>query len=117
MSTVPPAAALPLLAALVPLLLLLLLQPTAARAIAVRAAIAVVRLMFFLSSIEVSGQDHGPANVAASTSADDFPTLAHSRPDLSTFLTDPTEQTSVDDRDPSPLTAVFGSKFVQIRPS
>jgi hypothetical protein len=44
MSTVPPAAALPLLVALL-LLLLLLLQPTAAKAIAVRAAIAVVRLM------------------------------------------------------------------------
>jgi hypothetical protein len=56
MSTVlPPAAALPLLAALVPLLLLLplLLQPTAARAIAAKAAIAVVRLMIFLSSFEV----------------------------------------------------------------
>ena len=55
MSTVlPPAAALPLLVALLPLLLLLLLlQPTAARAIAAKAAIAVVRLMIFLSSFEV----------------------------------------------------------------
>jgi hypothetical protein len=54
MSTVlPPAAALPLLVALVPLLLLLLLQPTAAKAIAVKAAMAVVRLMIFLSSFEV----------------------------------------------------------------
>ena len=56
MSTVlPPAAALPLLVALPPplLLLLLLLQPTAANAIAVRAAMAVVRLMIFLSFFEV----------------------------------------------------------------
>src|SRR6516162_4943516 len=56
MSTVlPPAAALPLLVAplLALLLLLLLLQPTAARAIAAKAAIAVVRLMIFLSSFEV----------------------------------------------------------------
>ena len=54
MSTVPPAAALPLLVALpLLLLLLLLLQPTAAKAIAVKAAIAVVRLMIFLSSFEV----------------------------------------------------------------
>ena len=54
MSTVlPPAAALALPLALVPLLLLLLLQPTAAKAIAVKAAIAVVRLMIFLSSFEV----------------------------------------------------------------
>jgi hypothetical protein len=53
MSTVlPPAAALPLPVAL-PLLLLLLLQPTAANAIAVRAAMAVVRLMIFLSFFEV----------------------------------------------------------------
>jgi len=53
MSTVlPPAAAL-VLVPLVPLLLLLLLQPTAAKAIAVKAAIAVVRLMIFLSSFEV----------------------------------------------------------------
>ena len=54
MSTVlPPAAAL-LLALLLPLLLLLLLlQPAAAKAIAARAAIAVVRLMMFLSFIEV----------------------------------------------------------------
>lgn|SRR6185437_4103821 len=45
MSTVlPPAAAL-----LLPVLGLLLLQPAAAMAIAARAAIAVVRLMFFLS--------------------------------------------------------------------
>src|SRR5215471_16493792 len=48
MSTVLPPAAAPLLP--VPgLLLLLLLQPAAAMAIAARAAIAVVRLMFFLS--------------------------------------------------------------------
>src|SRR5215469_3236042 len=54
MSTVlPPAAALPLLVALPPLLLLLLLQPTAANAIAARAAMAVVRLMIFLSFVEV----------------------------------------------------------------
>src|SRR6516165_7754170 len=53
MSTVPPAAALPLQVALPLLLLLLLLQPTAARAIAAKAAIAVVRLMIFLSSFEV----------------------------------------------------------------
>ena len=54
MSTVlPPAAALPLLVALPLLLLLLLLQPTAANAIAVRAAMAVVRLMIFLSFFEV----------------------------------------------------------------
>ena len=54
MSTVlPPAAALPLLVALPLLLLLLLLQPTAANAIAVRAAMAVVRLMIFLSFVEV----------------------------------------------------------------
>jgi len=49
----PPAAALPLLVALPLLLLLLLLQPTAAKAIAAKAAIAVVRLMIFLSFIEV----------------------------------------------------------------
>src|SRR5215472_6098694 len=56
MSTVlPPAAALPLLVALpLLLLLLLLLQPTAARAIAAKAAIAVVRLMIFLSLFEVA---------------------------------------------------------------
>jgi hypothetical protein len=59
MSTTLPLAAALLLALLV-LLLLLLLQPAAARAIAARAAIAVVRLMFFLSSIEASGQDPGP---------------------------------------------------------
>src|SRR5215471_4980630 len=54
MSTVlPPAAAPPLLVALPLLLLLLLLQPTAANAIAVRAAMAVVRLMIFLSFFEV----------------------------------------------------------------
>ena len=57
MSTVlPPAAALPLLVALplpLPLLLLLLLQPAAAKAIAARAAMAVVRLMIFLSFFEV----------------------------------------------------------------
>ena len=53
----PPAAALLLLLLLLPLLLLLLLllllQPTAARAIAAKAAIAVVRLMIFLSLFEV----------------------------------------------------------------
>src|SRR5215469_6197770 len=54
MSTVlPPAAAPPLVVALPLLLLLLLLQPTAANAIAVRAAMAVVRLMIFLSFFEV----------------------------------------------------------------
>jgi len=55
MSTVlPPAAALPLLVALpLLLLLLLLLQPAAANAIAARAAMAVVRLMIFLSFFEV----------------------------------------------------------------
>ena len=53
MSTVlPPAAALALLLALLPLLLLLL-QPAAAKAIAAKAAIAVVRLMIFLSFFEV----------------------------------------------------------------
>jgi hypothetical protein len=53
MSTVlPPAAAL-LLALLPLLLLLLLLHPAAAKAIAAKAAIAVVRLMMFLSFIEV----------------------------------------------------------------
>ena len=54
MSTVPPAA--PLLLALpllLLLLLLLLLQPTAAKATAAKAAIAVVRLMMFLSLFEV----------------------------------------------------------------
>ena len=54
MSTVlPPAAALPLLVALPLPLLLLLLQPAAAKAIAARAAMAVVRLMIFLSFFEV----------------------------------------------------------------
>ena len=53
MSTVlPPAAAL-LLLPLLPLLLPLLLQPAAAKAIAVKAAIAVVRLMIFLPQIEI----------------------------------------------------------------
>src|SRR5215469_8534876 len=53
MSTVlPPAPAAGLLLVL-PLPLLLLLQPTAARAIAANAAIAVVRLMIFLSLVEV----------------------------------------------------------------
>src|SRR5215472_7291929 len=52
MSTVlPPAAALGLVLALPPLLLLL--QPTAAKAIAAKAAIAVVRLIVFLSLFEV----------------------------------------------------------------
>ena len=55
MSTVlPPAAALLVLPPLLPLLLLLLLQPAAAKAIAAKAAIAVVRLMIFLSQIEVA---------------------------------------------------------------
>jgi hypothetical protein len=47
LTVLPPAAALALLLALLllPLLLLLLLQPTAAKAIAAKAAIAVVRLM------------------------------------------------------------------------
>jgi hypothetical protein len=52
MSTVPPAAALLLLLVV---LLPLLLQPTAAKAIAVKAAIAVVRLMIFLSLLRLSG--------------------------------------------------------------
>ena len=53
MSTVlPPAAAL-LLLPLLPLLLPLLLQPAAAKAIAAKAAIAVVRLMIFLPQIEI----------------------------------------------------------------
>src|SRR5580700_3786317 len=53
MSTVlPPAAAL-LLLLLLPLLLPLLLQPAAAKAIAAKAAIAVVRLMIFLPHIEI----------------------------------------------------------------
>ena len=53
MSTVlPPAAALPLELPLL-LLLLLLLQPAAAKAIAAKAAIAVVRLIVFLSFIEL----------------------------------------------------------------
>src|SRR5579864_8679827 len=61
-TTLPPAAALLLLVVVPPvlLLLLLLLQAVAARPIAARAAIAVVRLMFFLSSIEISGQDPRP---------------------------------------------------------
>ena len=88
MSTVlpPPAAGL-LLVLVVPLPLLL--QPTAAKAIAAKAAIAVVRLMIFLSLFEVVGarspeaarppresipeQIAGRANVAASTSAADSP--------------------------------------------
>ena len=49
----PAAAALPLLVVLLLLLLLLLLQLTAAKAIAAKAAIAVIRLMIFLSSFEV----------------------------------------------------------------
>ena len=54
MSTVlPPAAALLLLLPLLPLLLPLLLQPAAAKAIAAKAAIAVVRLMIFLPQIEI----------------------------------------------------------------
>ena len=52
MSTVlPPAAA--LLQPLLLLLLPLLLQPAAAKAIAAKAAIAVVRLMIFLPHIEI----------------------------------------------------------------
>jgi hypothetical protein len=120
MSTVlPPAAALLLEAPLLALLLLLLLQPTAAKATAAKAAIAVVRLMIFLSSFEVvrlprsewtgpvwvvavrqpemagwtssltaagpprepiAARISGRADVAAGTSASDFPTLAQSRP-------------------------------------
>src|SRR5580692_9429906 len=54
MSTVLPlAAALLVLPPLLPLLLLLLLQPAAAKAIAAKAAIAVVRLMIFLPHIEI----------------------------------------------------------------
>src|ERR1700685_1529170 len=54
MSTVlPPAAALLVLPPLLPLLLLLLLQPAAAKAIAAKAAIAVVRLMIFLPQVEI----------------------------------------------------------------
>ena len=52
MSTVLPAAAL-LVLALLPLLLPLLLQPAAAKAIAARAAIPVIRLMIFLPQIEI----------------------------------------------------------------
>jgi len=53
MSTVlPPAAAL-VLPPLVPLLLLLLLQPAAAKAIAAKAAIAVVRLMNLPPKVEL----------------------------------------------------------------
>jgi hypothetical protein len=55
MSTVlPPAAALLVLPPLLPLLLLLLLQPAAAKAIAAKAAIAVVRLMIFLPQVEIA---------------------------------------------------------------
>src|SRR5215471_208681 len=55
MSTVlPPPAAAGLLLEL-PLLLPLLLQPTAASAIAAKAAIVVVRLMIFLSLLRLSG--------------------------------------------------------------
>jgi hypothetical protein len=54
MSTVlPPAAALLLPPLLLLLLLPLLLQPAAAKAIAAKAAIAVVRLMIFLPRIEI----------------------------------------------------------------
>ena len=54
MSTVlPPAAGLPVVPVLVVVVLLLLLQPAAATAIAAKAAIAVVRLMIFLSSIGI----------------------------------------------------------------
>jgi hypothetical protein len=54
MSTVLPPPDEPLLLVLLlPVLLLVLLQPTAARAIAAKAAIAVVRLIVFLSLIEV----------------------------------------------------------------
>src|SRR5258708_38483681 len=51
-AVLPPPAAAGLLVEL-PLLLPLLLQPTAAKAIAAKAAIAVVRLMIFLSLFEV----------------------------------------------------------------
>src|SRR5215469_16819270 len=104
MSTVlPPPAAAGLLLEL-PLLLPLLLQLTAAKAIAAKAAIAVVRLMIFLSlsevvrlppsalsdrcglvawgSREVVGVPEplpGRADVAAGTSAAHSPTLAQSR--------------------------------------
>jgi hypothetical protein len=54
---VPPADAL-LVAP--PLVVLLLLQPTAARAIAAKAAIAVVRLMIFLLLFELSGRTDRP---------------------------------------------------------
>src|SRR5579862_1320573 len=107
-TTLPPAAGL-LLPAVLPLLpLLLLLQAVAASAIAAMAAIAGVRLMFFLSSIEISGQDPGPGNVATGTQAGYLPTLAAAPTRPSIYLprsTDPTERTSVYDKDP-PLTAV-----------
>src|ERR1700722_12132057 len=74
MSTVPPAAALPLALPLL-LLLPLLLQPAAAKAIAAKAAIAVVRLIVFLSLFELvplswsapSGpfRAHGPATTGS----------------------------------------------------
>jgi hypothetical protein len=139
MSTVlPPAAALVLVLPLLLLLLLLLLQPTAAKAIAAKAAIAVVRLMMFLSSFEVvrlprsvptgpvglmaprqpggsrfdavpygdrtalgvdSGQDPRPGERRHRRLGRRFP-LPSAQPTL-TFdvATDPTERTSVDDRD------------------
>jgi hypothetical protein len=54
MSTVlPPAAAL-LLVPLLALLLPLLLQPAAAKAIAAKAAIPVIRLMIFLPQVEIA---------------------------------------------------------------
>jgi hypothetical protein len=56
----PPAAALLLLLLLLLLLPPPLLQPTAANAIAVRAAMAVVRLMIFLSFLRLSGCRRAP---------------------------------------------------------
>jgi hypothetical protein len=72
MSTaLPPPAALLVLPPLLPLLVLLLLQPAAAKAIAAKAAIAVVRLMIFLPQVEIARSPrsaltglvcaHGPA--------------------------------------------------------
>jgi hypothetical protein len=71
MSTVLPPAAGLVLPPLLPLLVLLLLQPAAAKAIAAKAAIAVVRLMIFLPQVELARpprsaltgliRAHGPA--------------------------------------------------------
>src|ERR1700732_851515 len=61
MSTVlPPAAALVLPPPLLLLLLPLLLRPRAARPIATKAAIAVVRLMIFLPKLRLSGRRGAP---------------------------------------------------------